>query len=160
MSGGVLTNLASLPVSSPYGKLRFTVAGVSLKLFLNGNLISYASDASVTAAGAVGIDGTPGTTFQNFSADVVPVASTSLTFTDSLPTTTFGSQLDSNWTNRFGNISVDNSNQAVARGAVNVSTVNGINAADVKVTGDFALTGTGVGGLVARFSGPLNDNYY
>src|SRR5262249_62347605 len=78
MSGGVLTNLASLPVSSAYGTLRFAVAGVSLKLFLNGNLVSFASDASVTAAGAVGIDGTQGTTFQNFSAAVVQVSSTTL----------------------------------------------------------------------------------
>src|SRR5262249_8072888 len=123
--------------------------------------VSFASDASVTAAGAVGIDGTQGTTFQNFSAAVVQVSSTTLppTFIDNFSTTTFGSQLDSFWTNRFGNISVVGG-QAKCTAAVNVSTVNGINAADVKVTGDLALTGTQAGGLVARFSGPLNDNYY
>ena len=53
---GVWTVLSSATVSSGSGTLRFETVGTSLKLFLNGQLLTYAYDSKLTS-GSVGVRG-------------------------------------------------------------------------------------------------------
>src|SRR5262249_39834804 len=72
-----------------------------------------------------------------------------------------GSQLDGYWTDQKGNITVVNSAATGTVAGTSLSTVNGINVADVMVTGDIALAlGGQTVGLVARYSGPGSNNFY
>ena len=53
--GGVWSLLSSVKVAASSGTLRFTVAGTSLRSYLDGQLITAATDSSITAAGSVGL---------------------------------------------------------------------------------------------------------
>ena len=85
----------------------------------------------------------------------------SLPFSDNFSTTSDGSQLDRLWSDRLGNITVVN-NQATGSGPgkTNVSTVNGISAANVKIISTVALAAGQDVGLVTRYSGPQESNFY
>ena len=81
--GGVWTQLASQSVNSGTGSLSFTVVGESLKLFLGINLVAYANDASITAAGSSGMRAAGvGTTFSNFSTGLLTTPPFSTPFGD------------------------------------------------------------------------------
>ena len=54
--------------STSFGTVKFALAGSSLQLFLNNQLVASATDSSLTGSGAVGIWGGSGSVFQNFSA--------------------------------------------------------------------------------------------
>src|SRR5439155_3504170 len=99
-------------------------------------------------------------TLDNFEADAVTQLTASLPFNDDFSTTSDGSQLDRQWTDQSGNIAVVNG-EAVGQAAYSLSTVNGINQANVAVTAGISLTAKNqAAGLVARYHGPLNANYY
>jgi hypothetical protein len=85
-----------------------------------------------------------------------------LPFSDNFTTTSDGSQLSRNWTDQLGNITVNASHQAMGIDSTNLSTVNGINGANVTVQGDINLVaGSGqTVGLVARYGGPGYSNFY
>jgi hypothetical protein len=71
-----------------------------------------------------------------------------------------GSELSAFWTDQRGNITLS-SNQAVGTGdKVNVSTLNGANAANVSVQADVLVGSRGSDGVVARYSGPGESNFY
>jgi len=164
--GGVFTTIAvgTTTASTGTGTLEFEVVGSSLKLIFNNALLAYGFDTSLTAAagGSAGMRLGQGATASSFSADqvVVPTSQT-LPFTDGFSTVGDGSQLSPNWIDQNGNISITNG-AATGAGDFNLSTVNGINVADVTVAGDVSLTpGAGQSaGLVARYTGPLYSNFY
>jgi hypothetical protein len=70
-----------------------------------------------------------------------------------------GSQLSRSWTDQTGNVTVVGGAAKGIAGS-NLSTVNGINAADVTVQATVALNGGAFAGLVARYSGPLTRPYF
>src|SRR5205085_7658162 len=80
------------------------VVGESLKLFLNGSIVAYAEDSSITAAGSVGIRSSSGAgaSFDNFSAGVQGVTVT-LPYTPDSFAGTANNQLSSNWQDHAGN---------------------------------------------------------
>jgi hypothetical protein len=141
--------------------LQFQAVGASLKLFFNGVLVASAEDVNLKS-GSVGMRLQSGVSLDNFFADKVTVPTMQkLPFTDDFSVTGDGSQLTTNWTDQHGNITVVNG-AATGTGDFNLSTVNGINVADVTVAGDIHLTpGAGQSAdLVARYTGPLHSNFY
>jgi hypothetical protein len=157
--GGSFTALSVGPTfSASAGTLEFETVGSSLKLIYNGQLIASAFDTMLTA-GSIGMRMNQGVTVSNFTADKVVATSPALPFSDNFAATSDGSQLSRNWSDQLGNVTVTG-NQAVGTGGTNLSTLNGISQADVKVT---AGVNVGMGqtiGLVARYGGPLYSNFY
>jgi hypothetical protein len=71
-----------------------------------------------------------------------------------------GSELSDFWIDQRGNVTVVGGEATGTGGGVNLSTLDGVSAADVKVAGDVALGASESAGLVARYSGPLEHNFY
>src|SRR5262249_9691958 len=119
-------------------------------------------DSSLTT-GSVGMRLSKGAAVSLFMADQASVTTVTIppTFTDDFTSTTDGSQLDDAWRDQHGNITVVN-NQATrtAAGHNNLARVNGANVADVTVMASVALTSGQTVGLVSRYGGPLDSNYY
>jgi hypothetical protein len=161
--GGTFNTLAiGSTVGSGTGTLEFEVVGSSLKLILNNQLVAYAQDGSITAPGSVGMRLGQGVTLGNFNASAITLpAKQALPFTDNFSNPGDGSQLSTNWSDQNGNIAVVNG-VAIGEGDFNLSTVNGINVADITVEGEVGLIpGAGQSaGLVARYAGPLYSNFY
>src|SRR5208283_191149 len=67
--GGTWTQLASSAVATGAGTLGFQVFGNSLKLFLNGVLVTSALDSAIQGPGLVGIRAITAS-IDNFSADL------------------------------------------------------------------------------------------
>src|SRR5262249_23463771 len=82
-----------------------------------------------------------------------------LPFTDNFTITGDGSQLTTNWSDQLGNVTVVNG-QATGEGAFNLSTVNGLNIGNAKVTANVSVNPGGNVGLVARYTGPLYNDFY
>jgi subtilisin-like proprotein convertase family protein len=158
--GGTFTLLATgANVSTGTGTLEFETVGQSLKLIYNGALVAFAFDGSLTA-GSVGIYLDQTATATNFNAAAVVQLQPALPFSDNFSKVSDGSQLDRNWSDQYGNITVTGG-AAVGTTSYNVSTVNGINQADVAVSIDVNLTASGQGaGLITRYSGPAYSNNY
>ncbi len=157
--GGVWTKLnTGANINSANGTLEFETVGPSLKLILNGQILTWADDTSL-ASGSVGMRLSQTTTLGNFQAVAVTTQNASLPFSDNFTTTSDGSQLSRKWTDRTGNITVSGG-KAVGKDSFNLSTLNGLNVANVTVTGNIALGSTQWAALVARYSGPLEDNFY
>src|SRR5262249_35427589 len=81
--GGAWSQLTGVPVASGTGILHLEVIGSTLKLSLDGNLVTSANDGSITAAGTVGTRTTSGLTVDNFTTDAIAVPAPTLPFTDS-----------------------------------------------------------------------------
>jgi subtilisin-like proprotein convertase family protein len=158
--GGTFTQLAvGTVVNTGTGRLELETVGPSVKLLFNGVLVAFADDLSLTS-GSVGMRLSQTTAADNFNATAIVKSTPSLPFKDDFSTTSDGSQLDSNWTDQFGNISVSNG-KAVGTAGNNLSTVNGLNQADVAVSIDVNLTSSNqAAGLVTRYGGPLYNNFY
>jgi hypothetical protein len=161
---GAWTLLASAPVSSSSGTLRFDVIGTSLGLYLNGALAASAQDSMIAGPGSVGVRGyNPGISWTNFAANAVTGSSgASLPFADNFnrPDSPI---LGGPWVEDAGAIGVSGQ-QALAQAAgASVATLNGISAADVSVQATVSV-GSGTAarspGLVARYSGPGDTNLY
>jgi uncharacterized repeat protein (TIGR01451 family) len=158
-SGGFFTLLALGPtLSDGNGPLEFEPVGDSLKLISNGKLVASAFDSTFTS-GSVGMRLSQGTVVSSFQANAVVPQNGALPFTDNFATTSDGSQLSRFWSDQLGNISVIGG-QAVGQADSNLSTVNGMNAANVSVTGNIALSGSQWAALVSRYSGPAENNFY
>jgi uncharacterized repeat protein (TIGR01451 family) len=159
--GGAWNTLAvGSTVNSGTGTLEFEVVGSSLKLLLNNQVIAYAQDSSITAPGSVGMRLSLGATVNSFSANTVTVpTSQNLPFTDNFTTTGDGSQLTTNWSDQLGDVTVVNG-QVTGEGAFNLSTVNGLNIGNAKVTTNINVNPGGNAGLVSRYTGPLYNDFY
>src|SRR5262249_1155606 len=144
---GVLTLLSTgKTVNTGSGTLEFEAVGPSLKLIFNGSLVAFADDLSLTS-GTVGFRIGQNVTVANFQANAVVALTPTLPFSDDFWTTSDGSQLDRNWTDQNGNITVVNG-VATGVGATNVSTVNGINQGAVSVSANVTVASGQYAGLV------------
>jgi hypothetical protein len=143
-------------VSNVNATLEFEAVGNSLKLIYNGKLVAHGFDSSLTT-GSVGMRLSNGAAVTSFSADQ---GSTNATLPFNDISAGDASQLNSHWTDQFGNISVNAANQAVGNDDTDLSTVNGINAGDVTVQGVINLMAGQTVGLVARYGGPGYNNFY
>jgi hypothetical protein len=150
---GTWALLASGPAARGTGTLRLEVVGSSLKLFLNGQLLTYAFDSS-PVSGITGVWGGAGATLGNFAGGPISLDSAALPFTDGFGGAA-GSQLSRSWTERSGNFAQQGNGQLRANAAgISLATVNLATAADVTVQADIQLstTGTQAAGLVSRYS--------
>jgi hypothetical protein len=160
---GAWALLASVPVSSSSGTLRFDVVGTSLNLYLNDLLTASATDGSITAPGSVGLRGYgAGVSWDDFSASAVTGSGATLPFNDNFNRAD-APALGSPWAERVGAIGVSGQ-QALAQAAgASVATLLGISAADVSVQAAVSV-GSGTAarspGLVARYGGPGDTNFY
>jgi hypothetical protein len=151
---------ANLPTfTGAAGTLRFEVNGNQLKLFVNNVLQLVTYDSAITAAGQVGIRGT-NATFDDFNAASVVSLPASLPFNDTF-TKPNNSELDRTWTECVGAFSIQNNQAATADPSVNIATLNNIAVANVVVQTDISVTASGArAGLMARYTGPAEDNFY
>jgi hypothetical protein len=160
---GVKTQLFTQSYTgSPGGTLSFQLYGPSLKLFLNGALIAYGDDITLTGGG-VGMWGNQGAVFTDFAAYILTMTSPTLPFSDNLTTvTTPANQLNDNWVNQAGNFSINTTQgTATGTGALDLATVTGVSASNATVQATISLTTGKSAGLVADFSGGGSDqNYY
>ncbi len=147
-------------VTGSGGALVFQAQGADLKLFLNGTLVAYAHDSTLTG-GTVGIRSTAGVTVSNFAASQANLTNASLPFNDDFTTTSFGNQLSTSWLEQAGNFNLA-TGAAVSQGAaMGIATVNGIDATDVNLQANISFTAAGqYAGLVARYSGAGNGSFY
>jgi subtilisin-like proprotein convertase family protein len=175
--GGTFTTIAvGLTVPSlGNANLEFEVVGSSLKLIYGGTLgsdgtlaggtlVAFGFDSSLTT-GSVGMRLSNGAAVDSFSAYQAVVTNVvNLPFTDSFttPSDGGGAQLDSQWRDQLGNISVNGSNQAVGTSDTNLSTLNGLSQGNVKVDAQVNVAvGSGqTVGLLARYGGPGYSNFY
>ena len=161
---GNQTQLVSRSTSLGTGLLRFEVVGESLKLFLGNNLVAFANDTSITAAGSVGMRAVGvGTTFDTFSAGLLTPPSVTLGYTESFPFAGSRNQLSANWQEHAGNFLQDGSSSQQVTGTTNVSAamLNGVAQTDVRLTALTKLTAIGqYAGLAARYTGPGDSNMY
>jgi hypothetical protein len=65
---GVWTVLSNKSVGTHPGVIKFDVSGSTLTLSFNGNVLSTVHDTKISAAGAMGISGSKGSLFDDFSA--------------------------------------------------------------------------------------------
>jgi hypothetical protein len=163
--GGTYTQIATGAfVNTGVGSLEFEAVGPSLKLLFTpqgqtqATLLAFADDTSLTT-GSVGMRISQGARVGPFNASAVVATQPTLPFSDDFSSTSDGSQLNRNWTDRNGNVTVVGEAAKGTAGS-NLSTVNGINVADVTVQATVALNGGAFAGLVARYSGPLESNMY
>src|SRR5262249_36044426 len=187
------------PASSGSGILSFQVVGRSLKLFLDGQLLAYTYDSSLSR-GTTGVWGSPGATVTDFAGGPMTAASATLPFNDSFAFPS-GSQLDAFWSESRGNFRVQGNQLQAHATALNLALTNQATTARIAVPADIALSSSGsqqaglaapsssgvatgttsssnsqagdvlvsadialaagqAAGLVARYEGPLNQNYY
>jgi hypothetical protein len=158
-----------ITLTSNTNTVRFEVVGPSLKLFVNGTLAAFANDTALTGPGTVGLRSGFSVTIDNFAASVITLNNVSAPFNDNFNRA--DGELGLNWVDQLGETEVKG-NQAVSRVVdpngntldklYAISTLNGLNAADVTVQADVSLAATGVNtaGVVARYGGPGNNNMY
>jgi hypothetical protein len=145
------------------GSFEFETVGASLKVIFGGNLLAFANNTTLTS-GSVGMRLGHNATMDDFHAEAVMLQTPSLAppgFKDTFGSVSSGNQLDRNWSDQIGNITVVNSKATgEAPGNNNLSTLNGVNVINSTVQASIALTSGQVVGLVSRYSGPLDSNYY
>lgn len=154
---GALTQLASAPVGSSSGLLRFEVLGTSLKLFINGVLAVKATDTKLAGPGQVGVRGTPRSTFDAFNAQQL----FSTVFYDGFNRSA-AADLGPAWNALQGGIGVNPTNQAQATAAgTSLAVRDGVSLKDVRLETTVSLPGIGVeeAGLLARVK-DANNYYY
>src|SRR5262249_10490391 len=131
--GGVFNLLAAGQVlTSGTGKLEFETVGPSLKLLFKDQVVAFADDSSLLAAGSVGMLLGPSAALANFQATAVTVSTATLPFNDDFSSPSDGSQLSRSWTDQAGNVTIA-SGQATGVGGLNLSTLNGLSTSDVAV---------------------------
>ena len=159
--GGKYTKLTTgLTIGSGAGTLEFEAVGPSLKVILNGQLLAFVDDSSLVN-GSVGIRLSEGATLDDFHADSVVQSAAGLPFSDNFSSPSDASQLSHFWTDQRGNVTVVNGRATgTGTGNINVATLNGVNQVNVAVTGEVALAAGQAGGLVTRYGGPLESNFY
>jgi len=166
--GGVWTQLFSKTVDQGEGLVRFELIGDSLKLFLNNQLVGFCFDTALPNAGLMGIRGGEDATLDNFSYTSLVKAKATSPFRDFFYLSN-GSELNAMWTESVGHFA-DTSGHALGEGLFNLATVNGISTGDISVqalatfppivgTPTQANTDKFIG-LVARYSGPSDNNEY
>jgi hypothetical protein len=166
---GVWTPLVTAPVSGGSGTLQFDVVGPSLKLFVNGKLTAFTTDTVLSGPGGVGLRTSQGVRQTNFLAAGLPLNSVSLPFTDNFNRA--DGELGPNWLDQLGDshvvgnqlvTNVIDSTSQDANKLLAISTLNGVSQTNVAVQADVTLasTGTVYSGLVARYSGPVDQNMY
>jgi len=160
-ASGTATQLASVGLAGTGGLLRFEADGGALKLFLNGNLILSGFDGAPLAAGVAGLLSARGGSADNFVAFALGTTA-ALPFSDAFNAGNVGNQLSSVWTQRAGSFDLTANTAAATGTGGNTATLNGVNAADVVVTGTFKTPSNleVATGLVARYSGVGERNFY
>ena len=151
------------PSGEGLGTLRFDLNGSQLGLNLNDQLVAAAGDTSITAAGTVGIytNGTIG--IDNLSVTALSPAApqnTSLTFDDDFSRADNAIILGANWVQQFGDIAVWNDQAADMGVGTSVATLQGVDEADEIVSGQVNVPTGQTIGLVARYTGSGNGDYY
>ena len=158
--GGTWSMLASGTASSNTGLLSFSVVGDSLTLSLGSTVLTQVADAQITSAGTVGVRGVSGAAWDNFRASVGEQTVATLPFNDSF-TGSNGDALGASWVDRLGDFSIQSGAAQAVETGLNITTVSGVNEADVSISATVTLGSTNThAGLVARYSGAGDGSMY
>ena len=131
-TNGFWETLSQQPVAAGSGLVRFDVVGDSLKLFVDGELVGFARDRMIPAAGAVGVRSTSGTAIDDFTATDVLLPMATFPFQDRFSAAD-GGQLDRFWDARSGNFTVQ-ANRLVGANPVNTTTLRAALASDASIS--------------------------
>ncbi|MEY3033245.1 MAG: hypothetical protein RLZZ622_1720, partial [Planctomycetota bacterium] len=131
-TNGFWETLSQQPVAAGSGLVRFDVVGDSLKLFVDGELVGFARDRMIPAAGAVGVRSTSGTAIDDFTATEVLLPMATFPFQDRFSAAD-GGQLDRFWDARSGNFTVQG-NRLVGANPVNTTTLRAALAGDASIS--------------------------
>ena len=158
--GGNWEFLSAAPLASAAGTLRFEVVGNALSLYWDNVFALQVVDTQIQDAGQVGVRGSQGTQFDNFViAEQTPVTAT-LPFDDDFNLTA-GSPLQAAWSAAAGTYSVQSSQAEARESGLNIAVLNGVVEADVVVQAQVSVAeGPAHAGLIARYSGPGDNNMY
>jgi len=156
---GAWETLAQQSVAGGSGLVRFDVVGDSLKLFVDGDLVGFVRDRTLTAAGEVGFRSTAGTAVEDFAVAEVVLPTASFPFRDEF-TLADGSQLDRFWDARSGNFTVQGG-RLVGANSVNTTTLRAALASDATIgmTAQTPTAGTHAG-ILARGVPQRNTAYW
>ncbi len=160
-AGGGYRLLASGAVAGGVsGELTFEVVGSSQKVFLGDTLLASSRDTTLDGAGSAGfrLTGVPGSArLDNLSADRVATPDGALDATDTFS----GGRLGREYVTEVGDV-VLAAGRAANAGGLSLATLRGVAQKDQVVTGRIDVSSrSGVSvGLVARYSGPGESNFY
>ncbi len=168
--GGSLALLgrANIAGMSATGTLRFEAYGSTQKVFFNDALILSANDTTLDGAGGVGVRGgeSPGAaSFDNFLYVPITLTGATLPFPADNFSTNYSPadrlQLKQTYVENVGNVRVEGGD-ASNNTPLALATLRGVSVRDVAVQADINIAaGTdNAAGLVARYSGPGDANYY
>jgi hypothetical protein len=157
---GVPTLLSTAPLgSTSSGILDFQVIGSSLRLLLDGGLVTTAFDTQIGRPGQVGLLGSVNASWVNFTYSS---AAPSLNFADSFSRPN-SSNLGSDWAQFIGSIGIQ-SNQADVTGSagLNGAVYAGPVELDVDVSAAVSVpnVANATADAIARYAGPGDANYY
>ena len=161
MVNGTTVNLSSAVVVPTFGDgvLRFEVAGCLLKLYFNDVLVGSVFDAAITSAGGAGVNGTAFAAVDNFFVSPIdPEFPFGDSFTRNLDSTSLGSQ----WREQAGDLVVLN-NKLLAKGTganLGIYTWAALQHVRVQAQVKVQSFGSSAAGLIARYGGAGDANYY
>jgi len=164
VSNGV-TSTIGIATASPTtvtGTLRLEVVGTSMKLFLDGNLVTYGNDAAPLSAGSVGIYSTQNSTVDDFDGDAIPLLTPTLPFVEDFNLYVTGAQLDRNWIDRAG-LHLADAGAVKSQAAFNVATLANTSQGDVAVQASITLDSAAsfaYAGVLARYNSTAGGSYY
>lgn len=142
------------------GKLRFEVKGCEMKVYVNGTLEDSVTDCSIQSPGKIGLRGFGNTAMDNFKGIVPTVVFNSepVLYSDSFSRPD-GEDLGTGWTEDAPNSYIYQQRAGIF--AFGIATANYQALADVTVEAKYFLFNNDSGvGLVARYSGPGDNNMY
>ena len=133
---------------SGQGRLRFHVHGDKLQLSLDGSVVAWATDSRISQAGRVGFRGSANESIDNFHVE---------TSTQEPANEVDGLVVEN------GSFTVTSPGHLTANLPKSIAVDESVAAtADVTVSAQVALPASGLSavGLVTRYNGPADDNYY
>src|SRR5690606_28062725 len=123
---GVATILVSNPLDRGVGILRFDIVGEALRLYLDDAFVAAAHDDQLES-GMIGISGTTGGKFDEFSAQELTTSTLTppLNF-DDLFNQDSGTELSNFWGEHAGSLVIDNNALYGRTSSYNLATLNGV----------------------------------
>jgi hypothetical protein len=163
IQNGALTLLNSQSFTlPPTGTLRFDAIGANLRLFLNNTILVTASDIAISGPGLVGVRTNAGGVMTSFGTAAPVINFVTLNYTTPISAGP-NNFLNADWQDQVGTHSVSGATATAQAVGTNLATLNILPAnqqRDVSLSMNTALDGGEITGLVGRYQGTGDRNFY
>jgi hypothetical protein len=146
--GGGWAQLSSTPVQTTGGHLKFVTVGSSLQLYLDGQIVTNATDTTLTE-GLTGTWSDPGNTVSNFTSTTPIYTNAPLPFSDGFNQAD-GSALGNSWVQSAG-MFVPQGGALVSQNNGSIATLYGLSQADSSVQVDIQRASSSSMALLSRY---------